>query len=176
MARRFILAVAIVPLLVPLLPAAPAAAAPRPSTAVHAPYVTPIVPNGAWTTYHRDDARTGYDASAPTASNIAPTPGWTMPVLDQTVYASPLIFNGVVYVATLNDTVYALNQVDGSVIWSKHVGTPQTSGWACGNISQTGILGTPAIDTAANRIYAVAEVVIAGAPPKGCKPPQPSRV
>src|SRR5262249_35266367 len=73
------------------------------------------------------------------------------------------IFGGRVYVATLNDTVYALDQVNGSIVWSKHVGTPQTGGWGCGNISPTGILGTPVIDTSANRIYAVAEVVIAGA-------------
>src|SRR5579872_4057946 len=119
-----------------------------------------VVPNGAWTTYHHDNARTGYDASAPAVQGAAPTTGWTTPALDDEIYAEPLIYNGVVYVATLNDTVYALNQTDGSVIWSNHLGTPQTGGWQCGNISPTGILGTPVIDTSANRLYAVAEVVI----------------
>jgi PQQ-like domain len=121
-----------------------------------------ISPNGAWTTYHHDDAHSGYDPLAPAATNIEVTTGWALNALDDNVYAEALVFNGVVYVATLNDTVYALNQTDGAIIWSRHVGTPQTSGWACGNVSPTGILGTPVIDTSANRLYAAAEVVING--------------
>ena len=159
MTRRLILAGAIVPLLATLLPGAPVAAA-TPSAAAHSRYTTMIVPNGSWTTYHRDDGHTGFDPSAPRVGAVTPTAGWTTPTLDESVYAEPLIYNGVVYAATLNDTVYALNQLDGSIIWSKHVGTPQTSGWTCGNISPAGILGTPVIDTAANRIYVVAEEVV----------------
>jgi outer membrane protein assembly factor BamB len=158
MARRMSLAAATVGLLLAMLPGSPAAAAAR-TTARHA---AAIVPNGSWTTYHHDDARTAYDPSAPTATNVVATPGWTTPALDGQVYASPLIFNGVVYAATLNDTVYALNQLDGSIIWSKPLGTPQTSGWGCGNVSPTGILGTPVIDTSANRLYAAAEVAAGG--------------
>jgi len=78
--------------------------------------------------------------------------------LDGEIYAEPLIFNGAVYVATLNNTVYALSQSDGSVLWSNHLGTPQATGWICGNVAPMGILGTPVIDTAAIRIYAVAEI------------------
>src|SRR2546423_7208211 len=117
--------------------------------------------SGSWTTYHRDHAHTGNDSSLPLVNAV--TTGWTSTTLDGQIYAEPLISNGVVYAATLNDTVYALDQSTGAVIWSKHVGTPQTTGWGCGNVSPTGILGTPVIDTAANRIYAVAEVVITGA-------------
>ena len=115
---------------------------------------------GAWTTYHHDNAHTGYDPLAPAAvpGAIAATPGWTQPTLDGEIYAEPLIFNGAVYVATLNNTVYALSQSDGSVLWSNHLGTPQATGWICGNVAPMGILGTPVIDTAANRIYAVAEI------------------
>lgn len=116
--------------------------------------------NGAWTVYHHDDGHTGYDPSQATLSGV--TTGWTSPTLDDQIYASPLVFNGVVYAATLNDTVYALDQSTGSVLWSKNVGAPQNSGWTCGNVNG-GILGTPVIDTAANRLYAVAE--IAGATP-----------
>lgn len=126
---------------------------------------TPIVPNGSWTTYHHDDGHTGFDASAPAATNAAATAGWTMPTLDQQVFASPLIFNGIVYVATLNNTVYALNQIDGSIIWSKNLGAPQSGGWGCGNISPSGILGTPVIDTGANRIYALGEIAVPDPPP-----------
>jgi outer membrane protein assembly factor BamB len=84
--------------------------------------------------------------------------GWVSPTLTGEIFAEPLIFNGAVYAATLDNMVYALNQATGAVIWSNSVGAPQTSGWVCGNISPTGILGTPVIDTAANRIYVVAEI------------------
>ena len=131
----------------------PASAAP----AGHSPK-TVMGSTGAWTTYHHDNAHTGYDPSAPTLGTVQVTPGWVNTTLDGEIYAEPLIFNGVVYAATLNNTVYALNQATGAVVWSKNVGAPQTGGWVCGNVSPTGILGTPVIDTAANRIYAVAEI------------------
>ena len=134
-----------------------------PSLPVHAAASIPapaIAAGGSWTTYHHDNAHTGYDPLAPTAAvgTVRPTPGWTQSTLDAEVYAEPLIYNGLVYVATLNNTVYALNQSDGTVAWSSHLGTPQASGWVCGNVSPMGILATPVIDTAANRIYAVAEI------------------
>lgn len=117
---------------------------------------TPAAASGAWTQYHFDDAHTGFDPATPTFSGV--TAGWTSPTLIGEIFAEPLIFNGAVYVATLQNMVYALNQSTGAVIWSKSVGAPQTGGWSCGNISPTGILGTPVIDTAANRIYVVAEI------------------
>jgi hypothetical protein len=110
-------------------------------------------PNGAWTTYHHDGARTGFDSTAPPVSGAAA--GWVSPVLDGQVYSEPLVYNGLVYVATLQNTVYALNQSTGAVVWSKNLGAPQTSGWQCGNVNPTGILGTGVIDTAASRIYVV---------------------
>ena len=112
--------------------------------------------SGAWTQYHRDDAHTGNDPTLGSVSFVST--GWTSAAMDGEVFASPLIFNGVVYAATLRNTVYAFNQADGTLLWSKNVGAPQTSGWGCGNINPTGILGTPVIDTAANRIYVVAEI------------------
>jgi outer membrane protein assembly factor BamB len=124
------------------------------TTKVSAPK-TVATPNGSWTVYHHDDGHTGYDPSAPALTSVQP--GWTSPVLDGEVYAEPLIYNGVVYTATLNDTVYALNQSDGTVLWSKNVGAPQTSGWSCSGLV-AGILSTPVIDTAANRIYVAAEM------------------
>src|SRR5207247_6437494 len=53
---------------------------------------------GTWTTYHHDNAHTGYDPLAPAAvpGAIAATPGWTQPTLDGEIYAEPLIFNGAV--------------------------------------------------------------------------------
>jgi len=113
-----------------------------------------VVTNGAWPVYHHDNAHTGFDSSAASASTA--TAGWVSTTFDAQVYASPLVYQGVVYVATLNNTVYALNQADGTVLWSKHLGAPTTSGWVCGNVSPQGILGTPVVDTTSNRIYVAA--------------------
>ncbi len=63
---------------------------------------TAVVPNGAWTVYHHDDAHTGFDSTQPTASGA--TTGWVSATLDQAVYAEPLVFQGIVYVATLNNS------------------------------------------------------------------------
>ena len=123
--------------------------------------VTLAASSGSWTVYHHDNGHTGFDNTLPNATGA--TTGWVSAVLDEQLYASPLVFNGVVYAATLNNTVYALNQSTGAVMWQKNVGAPQTGGWVCGNVAPMGILGTPVIDTAANRIYVVAE--IAGATP-----------
>lgn len=112
---------------------------------------------GSWTVYHHDDAHTGLDSSVPPASSA--TAGWISAALDGEVYAEPLIYNGIVYTATLNNTVYALRQSDGTEIWHNNFATttsfggPVTGGWGCGNVSPQGILGTPVIDAAGGRIY-----------------------
>lgn len=69
-----------------------------------------------------------------------------------------------VYVATENDTIHSLDATTGAVVWKAHVATPKSSGTApCGDIGPTiGITGTPVIDPAANRIYAVAAVAGSG--------------
>jgi hypothetical protein len=107
---------------------------------------------GAWTTYHHDNAHTGFDSTQPAAGGA--TAGWTSPTLDGQVYGEPLVFNGLVYVGTLAGTVYALNQSTGATAWFTNVGAPQPvlSG-QCGNVNPLGILGTPVIDTTAGRIY-----------------------
>ena len=124
---------------------APVANAPRGAAAAAA------AANGSWTVYHRDNAHTGYDPTAARAGTAAA--GWTSPLLTGVVYGEPLVYNGLVYVATLENWVYALDQATGAVVWSKNLGAPQTSGWQCGNIDRDGILGTGVIDTAASRLY-----------------------
>jgi hypothetical protein len=113
-----------------------------------------LTPNGSWTTYHLNHSRTGYDSTLATVTSVAA--GWVSPTLDGDIYGEPLVYNGVVYVATLNNSVYALNQSDGTVVWSVNLGAPETSGWGCGNINPTGILGTGVIDPSNSRIYEVA--------------------
>ena len=126
------------------------------SSSPFTPSATHLTPNGQWTTYHHDNARTGHDPLASTARSVHPTPSWHEVPLDGQVYAEPLIDQGLVYVATLNNTLYALNQSDGSIVWRTHLGDPVTAGWACGNVAPQGILGTPVIDLSGHRIYAAA--------------------
>ena len=122
------------------------------ATPNHVAAATAITPNGTWSVYHHDDGHTGNDSTQPSAATART--GWTSPALDESVYGEPLVYNGIVYVATLNNTVYALNQTDGSVAWSRNLRAPETGGWGCGNVSPQGILGTPVIDQATGRIYA----------------------
>jgi outer membrane protein assembly factor BamB len=74
------------------------------------------------------------------------------------VYASPLIVNGHVIVATENNTVYSLDLFTGAVVWQIHLGDPvDASSLPCGDIGPvTGITGTPAVDQASGRLYVVA--------------------
>lgn len=112
--------------------------------------------DASWTTWHGDAMRTGFDASS-APGTFAPT--WTSGGLDGAIYASPLVYGGRVYVATENDTVYALDAATGTEVWHRHVGTPVPSGsLPCGDIRPTvGITSTPVIDPATNAIYAVAD-------------------
>ena len=66
---------------------------------------------------------------------------------------------GRVYVATENDTVYALSAATGKVAWSRHLASPvPASSLPCGDIAPTvGITGTPVIDPARGEIFVVAD-------------------
>jgi outer membrane protein assembly factor BamB len=130
-----------------------AASSGKPASIKAAGLPAAITSNGSWTTYHHDNAHTGYDPLAPAVGTVSPTPGWALTALDAEVYAEPLIYNGLVYTATLNNTVYALNQSTGAVVWQNHLGAPVLSGWRCGNVAPQGILGTPVIDVTGGRIY-----------------------
>ena len=57
----------------------------------------------AWTTYDHDAARSATDPDS--GSPVPPTPAWSAPAqLDGPVYAQPLVYGSLVYVATENDT------------------------------------------------------------------------
>jgi polyvinyl alcohol dehydrogenase (cytochrome) len=120
--------------------------------------------SGAWTVYHDDPAGTG--VGAPVSAVDTKAPAWTSPALDGQVYGEPLVYAGRVYVATENDTVYALSATTGAVAWSVHLGSPVPSGsLPCGDISPTvGITGTPVIDRSRNEIFVVADELDNGNP------------
>jgi outer membrane protein assembly factor BamB len=128
---------------------------------VAAPHVDPTT---SWTVYHGNSLGTGVDTSGVTFN--PPNLAWTSPVLDGEVYGEPLEAGGRVFVATENDTLYALAADTGAVLWSSHVGTPVPSGdLPCGDIGPTvGITGTPVVDTARGEIFAVADELAGGHP------------
>jgi hypothetical protein len=135
----------------------------------HIPTAASAVPHvdatTSWTEYHGNGLGTGADLSGVTFS--PPNHAWTSPVLDGQVYGEPLEATGRVYVATENDTIYALAANTGSVLWSTHVGTPVPNGdLACsGDISPTvGITGTPVVDVGRGEIFAVADTLAGGVP------------
>jgi outer membrane protein assembly factor BamB len=73
------------------------------------------------------------------------------------VYAEPLVYQGVVIVATENDSVYALNATSGAAVWRRALGAPMPgSALPCGDISPSGITGTPVIDASTGTVYVVA--------------------
>lgn len=132
-------------------------------------------------TQHNDNTRAGWNASetALTTSNVNVQQFgklFTLPVDDE-VYAQPLVVGhvsigggtrNVVYVATVNNSVYAFDGDDGRVYWQKSFTAsgmrPPTKvdmSGACGGSYQDfsghiGIVGTPVIDTARGTMYFVA--------------------
>ncbi len=119
---------------------------------------------GSWTVYHHDAAGTGVVDSV--AAVDTRTRAWTSPALDGEIYGEPLVSAGRVYVATENDTVYALSAATGAVAWSAHLGRPVPAGLLpCGDISPTvGITGTPVIDPSRDEIFVVADELVSGTP------------
>ena len=120
--------------------------------------------DSSWTVYHRDPAGTGVATSA--AAVDTSRPAWTSPILDGQIYGEPLVSGGRVFVATENNTVYALSSATGAITWSIHLGTPVPAGsLPCGDISPTvGITGTPVIDPARSEIFVVADELQNGNP------------
>ena len=118
-----------------------------------------------WPTYHANGGRTGLLGSASSARSL--TTAWSH-ALDGAVYASPIVNNGTIYVATEAGSVYAFTAA-GALRWRAHIAAPvrlsdlATRGAPCGNIDPLGITGTPVYDAATNRVFAVAETLVNGA-------------
>ena len=154
-----LLAAIVVPLAAGAVGAPASAASTKTAGAPH------VDSTSSWTVYHGNALGSGLDPSGVTFSPA--NPAWTSPTLDGQVYGEPLEATGRVYVATENDTVYALAADTGAVLWSTHLGTPvpaaSTIG-ACSDINPTvGITGTPVIDSGRGEIFAVADEFVGGA-------------
>jgi outer membrane protein assembly factor BamB len=116
----------------------------------------PAAGNGDWTTYHRDNARTGYLSGLADPTRLAQA--WSAR-LDGAVYGEPLVVGDRVLVATEADSLYALDLRTGGEQWRANVGEPvPLSELPCGNIDPLGITGTPVHDPGTGLVFAVAEV------------------
>ena len=118
----------------------------------------------SWTVYH--GAADGAGVAGPVAAVDTTAPAWTSPALDGELYGEPLVSSGHVYVATENNTVYALSAATGAVLWSTHIASPVPSAdLPCGDIAPTvGITGTPVIDASRGEIFVVADELVDGRP------------
>jgi outer membrane protein assembly factor BamB len=75
------------------------------------------------------------------------------------VYAQPLLVGNRVVIATENDSVYAINIADGTIMWRTHLGEPVAgASLPCGDVDPVGITSTPVVDAAAGRVYAAGMV------------------
>ena len=113
--------------------------------------------SSSWLTYHENNQRDGYDANEPSVTNSAPSVAWQSASLDGAIYAEPLVYGGLVYAATENNSLYALNVTTGQVVWRENLGTPVPGNTLpCGDIDPSGITGTPSIDPTLKLIFVVA--------------------
>jgi outer membrane protein assembly factor BamB len=129
-------------------------------------------------TYHNDAQRTGWNARERllTAATVASRHFgllWRVP-LDGREDAQPLLATAesigggthdALYLATENDSLYAVDAKDGAVLWMRSLGTPVPDRVKGGNTSVfpvVGILGTPVIDRARNALYCVADTFDGG--------------
>src|ERR1035437_2360982 len=88
----------------------------------------------SWTVYHGDAAGSGVSGSVRAVDTSSDA--WTSPALDGQLYGEPLVSVGEVYVATEDDTVYALSSLTGAVIWFTHIASPvPASSLPCGDIA-----------------------------------------
>ena len=125
-------------------------------------------------TYHNDTHRTGWNSNEKilTTGNVnASTFGLLHTVaLDGRVDAQPLVVpsepidgqgtHDVVYVATENDTVYAIDATTGAILASRNLGVsiPNTAKDYDDNVYPVyGILSTPVIDKSRNAIFLVTD-------------------
>jgi outer membrane protein assembly factor BamB len=106
-----------------------------------------------WTTYHRDNARTGYISGLKDPQGLSKK--WSAP-LDGAVYAEPLVIGAHILAATEGNSLYSLNAATGQVEWRTNIGQPVPgSALPCGNINPSGITGTPVYDPASGLVFAV---------------------
>ena len=125
------------------------------------------------TTYHYDSYRTGWNSQetvlTPSAVHSPSFGVLNTITVDDEVEAQPLVvpnvnitagnFKGihtVVYVATDNNSIYAIDTTSGTVLLNPNFGPPVVHPLNCGKTTpDVGINSTPVIDLSSNTLYAV---------------------
>ena len=141
-----------------------------------ATHVTPVAAQVDVLTNHNDNLRTGANIKervlTPANVNRAQFGMLFKRVLDDQLYTQPLVATGisigggthdVVYVTTVNNSVYAFDANDAEAtqpLWHVNFGTPanlHSANFGCLDMNgQMGIVGTPVIDKARGALYVVA--------------------
>ena len=115
------------------------------------------------TQFHNHDSRDGlYVDSAFTqsaAANLIRDLNFDGTIVGN-VYAQPLYIEGgpggsaMVIAVTLSNNVYALDAVDGSIIWQRNAGPPVSAADLCNpKFDSVGIIGTPIVDLASRALF-----------------------
>ncbi len=105
--------------------------------------------------YHGDPAHDGVSQAMPDVSGALKVIKTVK--LDGAVYASPIAVDGVMVVATENDSVYGFD-ARGNQLWHVSVSTPSPAyERPCGNIDPLGITGTPVYSAQTGEVYLAAE-------------------
>jgi hypothetical protein len=125
------------------------------------------------TTYHYDTYRTGWNSQektlTPAAVHSASFGVLNTIVLDDEAEAQPLVvanvnitagsyqgIHTVVYVATDNNSIYAIDTTSGTVLLNPNFGPPVVHPLNCGKSTpDVGIKSTPVIDLSSNTLYAM---------------------
>ncbi len=127
----------------------------------------------AVTTYHYDNYRTGWNSAETTLTpaNVSSSAFGLLHniVLDDQIDGQPLLVSGVtitagtqqgthdvVYVASENNTVYAIDQHSGAILLNPNFGKPVRFPIGCSNNGpNVGINSTPVIDLTSNTMYVI---------------------
>jgi len=124
-------------------------------------------PSGAVLQYHKNATRDGHYVDPAVRRSAAPRlhrdPAFRSSVPGPT-YAQPLFWaatrpneKDLLFVATAQDRVYALDASTGAEVWRRSLGTPVgRAQLPCGNLDPLGVTGTPVIDAASRTLFVAA--------------------
>src|SRR6266513_1370896 len=124
--------------------------------------IVPIDAQVNVTQYHNHSSRDGlYIDSAFTqsaAANLTRDLNFDGTIVGK-VYAQPLYIEGgpsgpMIIAITESNNVYALNAIDGSIIWQRNVGAPVPApDLVCTEVGSMGVLGTPVVDLVSRALF-----------------------
>jgi hypothetical protein len=137
-----------------------------------------LAQQSVWTQHndlHRDGVNSNETTLTPSNVNQSTFGMKFKVVVDDQVYAQPLVISNVaigggthnvLYVATTGNSVYAFDADSGTQYWHKNFGTAptvQNLGLGCSDmLGTTGIVGTPVIDIPNNFMYVVDQLYNGG--------------